>query len=165
MKYLKLNIYIAFVMIFIFSQCSTAQKNKGNKDSEIFKNMLESKHFDFVAQTVTPLRGQFRNLTSLYDVSVSNDSLVSYLPYFGRAYTAPLNPTESGLDFTSTNFSYSITPHKKSGWYVVLKPKDNTAVQQFTFTIYNNGTASLNVISTSRDAISFNGYIQKERKR
>ncbi len=101
----------------------------------------------------------------MYDVTVSRDTLISHLPYFGRAYTAPLNPSESGLDFTSTNFSYTVTPHKKSGWDVVVKPKDNTSVQQFSFTIYTNGTASLNVISTSRDAISFNGYIQKERKR
>ena len=126
--------------------------------------MVDSQHFVFVAQSVIPLRGQFRNLTSVYDVNISKDTLVSYLPYFGRAYSAPLNPSESGLNFTSTNFSYTVTPNKKSGWDVMVKPKDNTDVQQFLFTIYDNGSASLNVTSNSRDAISFNGYIDKEKE-
>ena len=130
-----------------------------------FKTMVDSQHFVFVAQSVIPLRGRFRNLTSLYDVSISKDTMVSYLPYFGRAYSAPINPSDAGLDFTSTNFLYSVTPHKKSGWDVVIKPKDKMEIQQYLFTIYDNGSASLNVISTSRDPISFNGYIKKEEKK
>lgn len=127
--------------------------------------MTESRHFSFIAQTVTPLRGRFRNLTTMYDVKISGDTLVSYLPFFGRAYTATINETESPLNFTSTDFSYTVTPHKKSGWNVVIKPKDNTTVQQYSFTIFSNGTASLNVINTSRDPISFNGYIKEENKK
>ena len=169
MKYTKyFNIlFITCLAVITFSQCSTAQKNSEDKNDSkklAFKNMVDSQHFVFVAQSVTPLRGRFRNLTSEYDVSISKDTMVSYLPYFGRAYTAPLNPSEAGLDFTSTNFSYSVSPHKKNGWDVVIKPKDKTEIQQYVFTIYDNGNANLNVISTSRDPISFDGYIKKKRK-
>ena len=166
-KYFKI-LFITCFSVITFSECSTAQKNSEDKsDSKklAIKNMVDSQHFVFVAQSVTPLRGQFRNLTSLYDVKISKDTMVSYLPYFGRAYTAPLNPSETGLDFTSTNFSYSASPHKKKGWDVVIKPKDNTDIQQFLFTIYDNGSAYLNVTSISRDPISFNGYIKKEEKK
>jgi len=170
MKYTKyFNIlFITCLAVITFSQCSTAQKNTEDKtDSKkmSFKNMVDSQHFVFVAQSVIPLRGRFRNLTSLYDVSISKDTMISYLPYFGRAYAAPLNPSESGLDFTSTNFSYSVTPHKKNGWDIVIKPKDKMEIQQFLFTIYDNGSANLNVTSTFRDPISFNGYIKKEEKK
>ena len=170
MKYKKyLNIlFITCFAVITFSQSSTAQKDTEDKNESkklAFKNMIDSQQFVFVAQSVTPLRGRFRNLTSPYDVSISKDTMVSYLPYFGRAYTAPLNPTESGLQFTSTNFSYSVSPHKKKGWDVVIKPKDNTDIQQFLFTIYDNGSAYLNVTSISRDPISFNGYIKKEEKK
>ena len=123
--------------------------------------MVDSQHFVFVAQSASPLRGSFRNLTSQYDVTVSNDTMESYLPYFGRAYTAPITPSESGLNFTSTNFSYEVTPGKKNAWVVSIKPKDRQDVQQYLFTIYDNGSANLNVTSVSRDAIYFLGYIQK----
>jgi hypothetical protein len=170
MRYIKyFNIlFLTCLAVITFSQYSTAQKNAEDKtDSKklAFKNMVDSQHFIFVAQSVTPLRVRFRNLTSEYDVSISRDTMVSYLPYFGRATTAPLNPSESGLNFTSTNFSYSVAPYKKSGWNVEIKPKDKTDIQQFLFTIYDNGSASLNVNSISRDPISFMGYIKNDEKK
>jgi hypothetical protein len=159
---------VPFLAIITISQPSIAQKNNDDKNDAkklAIKNMVDSQHFDFVAQTVTPLRGGFRNLTSAYDVSISKNKMVSYLPYFGRAYSAPIDPSKTGLDFTSVNFSYSVMPGKKNSWDVVIKPKDNTDVQQFLFTIYDNGSANLSVNSNSRDAISFSGYIQKEGKK
>ena len=160
--------FITCVAAIAFSQYSTAQvstEDKSNAKKLAFKNMVDSQHFVFVAQSVTPLRGRFRNLTSLYDVRVSKDTMVSYLPYFGRAYTAPLDPSEGGLNFTSTNFSYSVAPGKKKSWTLTIKPKDYRDVQQFLFTIYDNGSASLNVNSISRDAISFIGYIKKDENK
>jgi Domain of unknown function (DUF4251) len=162
-KYLNSYLITGFLLI-ACSQLSIAQSNttgKNDSKKQTFKNMVDSQNFVFVAQSATPLRGRFRNLTSQNDVTISKDSLVSYLPYFGRAYSAPIDPQQAPLDFTSTSFSYSVTPHKKNGWDVVIKPKDNSAVQLFQFTIYDNGSASLSVTNTSRDPISFNGYIQE----
>ena|SRR6185312_4770646 len=164
MKYLKYLrfLFVTFFSVSILSSTVIAQKNKKNDDKKIaFKNMVDSQHFVFEAQAVTPLRGNFRNLTSLYEVRVTKDSLISYLPYFGRAYSAPINQTKSSLDFTSTNFSYSVSPYKSNGWYITIKPKDKMQIQQYFFTIFNNGKASLNVTSTSKDEISFNGFIKE----
>ena len=41
-------------------------------------------------------------LSPYYYLKVSKDTVVAYLPYFGRAYTAPADPTEGGIKFTST---------------------------------------------------------------
>jgi hypothetical protein len=160
-KYLRF-LFITFWSLVIFSSSGIAQKSKKSDAKKIaFKNMVDSQHFVFEAQTVTPLRGNFRNLTSQYDVRVTKDSLISYLPYFGQAYSAPINQTKSSLDFTSTNFSYSVSAYKNDGWYITIKPKDKTQVQQYFFTVFNNGKASLSVISTSKDQISFNGFIRR----
>ncbi len=163
MKYIK---YLRFLFItvgafIIFSSKAIAQNNKQSDAKKMaFKNMVDSQHFVFEAQTVTPLRGNFRNLTSLYDVKVTKDSLISYLPYFGHAYSVPINQTKSSLDFISTNFSYSVSPYKNDRWYITIKPKDKAQIQQYFFTVFNNGKATLSVISTSKDQISFNGFIR-----
>lgn len=147
-----------------FSTNILAQKNsKSDSKKMAIKNMVDSQHFVFEAQSVTPLRGNFRNLTSSYDVSVTKDTLRSYLPYFGRAYNPPIGQTQSPLDFTSTSFTYSVSPYKKNGWKILIKPSDKTGVQQYLFTVFDNGNASLQVISTSRDAISFNGYLGQKK--
>ncbi len=152
---------ILLVMLSIaLIQCAPAKKTVDIKTNDV-KNMVDSQQFNFVAQTVTPMRGRMRNLTSSYDVNVRKDSLTSYLPYFGRAYQAPVNPSEGGIQFTSTNFSYDATNNNKGRWDVVIKFKDQREVQQFSFSIFDNGTAQLSVTSTYKDPISFYGYIKK----
>jgi hypothetical protein len=127
--------------------------------SKSVKELVEAQGYVFKAQTALPMSGRTRNLTTDYDVQVSKTSVVSYLPYFGRAYVAPIDATKSALDFTSKDFEYASTPGKKDGWTVTIKPKDYTEVRQMTITISSDGYATLQVISTNRQAISFNGIV------
>jgi len=125
-----------------------------------FASKISGKHFIFKAQTATPTSGRLRQLTSDYDVKVSGDSLIAYLPYFGRAYSAPIDPTDGGINFTSVSFDYKYSQRKK-GWDLTIKPKDANGIQDLSFTIFDNGTASLRVNSINRQPISFNGYLEK----
>ena len=144
----------------IFAQCTSSKSTTKFEEGEL-KNIIDSKTFKFVAERTEPLRLKPRYLTSQYDVILNKDSLISYLPYFGRAYQAPVNPTEGGIQFTSTNFSYLAAPGKKGSWTVTIEPGDQPGVQKFYFTFFNNGTATLNVTNTQKDAISFSGRIEK----
>ena len=136
---------------------STSQAQENNKN---FESILSSKNYVFVAQSANPVGARFRQLTSEYDLRVLGDSIVSYLPYFGRAYSAPIDPTKSALVFTSTDFDYQQTSRNKGGWIVTIKPKDVQDVRQLMLTVTEKGSASLQVISTNRQQISFNGYIE-----
>lgn len=154
---------IMFTGLFIFSSCSStknASSYQGDFSGSDVKNMIDAHKFTFVAESVSPNRGRFRMLTSRYDVKISSDSLVSYLPYFGRAYTAPIDPSKGGIQFTSTDFSYDVTNNNSDKWNLSIKPKSGD-VRQLNFTIFANGSASLNVTSNSREPISFNGHLQK----
>ena len=149
--------------LFLFTIGVQAQDaNEKKRDAQAIQQLVESKEFVFRAQSVTPIRGGFRQLTSEYDLRLLGDSLVSYLPYFGRAYSAPLDPRQGGLQFTSTEFDYEVKP-KKKGWDIRLKPKDVTSVQQMTLNVTTTGRATLQVISNNREPISFNGVIAKRR--
>lgn len=123
------------------------------------KNLIESKEFVFRAQTALPLSGSSRQLTSEYDLRVSPNSVVSYLPYFGRAYFLPYGSTEGGFNFTSTKFLYSAKPAKKGGWEINIKPSDVQDIREFFLTISENGYGTLQVLSNNRQPISFSGYV------
>src|SRR5687768_16558096 len=73
------------------------------KDPAKVRAMVESKNFVFKADYVNPQTGRSRNLTSEYDLTIKPGEVISYLPYFGRAYSAPIN-SEGGIKFTSTDF-------------------------------------------------------------
>jgi hypothetical protein len=76
-----------------------------------------------------------------------------------------IGSSEGGIHFTSTNFEYKVTERKKGGWDIVIKPKDVQAVQEFNFSIFDSGSASLQVNSTNRQPISFNGYVSEKKKK
>src|SRR5213075_2880222 len=108
------------------------------------------KHFEFEAETVKPAIGGIKQLTPGYTLKLSHDSLVSYLPYFGKAYSAPINPSDVGFDFTSSNLDYKASATKKGGYQVSIKSKDRIYNADFLLTVYDNGTAYLQVSSADR---------------
>ena len=157
--FIKFSI-VGMLLSFMLFQCTTT-KNIEKLSSENIKSMIDSSQFVFDAERVNPLRGRTRYLTSSYDVTVKKDTLESFLPYFGRAYQAPIDPSKGGIQFTSTDFSYTVQSKGDSQWDVIIKPNDNRDVQEMRFNIFGNGSASLNVTSTHKDPISFTGHIER----
>jgi hypothetical protein len=155
---MKLILALLLMTPFVTPAQSSTEDKKAAKLAAI-KNMVESQNYIFKAQTVLPMSGPTRQLTTDYDVKITKQSIISYLPYFGRAYSAPMDPTKGGIQFTSKDFDYTLTPGKKDGWSVLIKPKDYRDVQQMTLTISSTGYASVQVTSTNRQPISFSGTV------
>ena len=133
-------------------------------DSAVVVKAIETKNYVFKAQTASPQRGGFRQLTSEYDFVVRPDTLVSYLPYYGRSFSAPVNTTDAGLQFTSMNFEYSVKKNKKKNrWDITVKPKDVSRIRDLNLTVFDNGRASLRVNSNDREAITFDGYLKTNK--
>jgi hypothetical protein len=163
-KYLP---FIAFLLLGMaeYGQAQDiAQADKRQEKTVNIQHLLESKRFVFDARSVSPIGGPTRQLTSSYDLTVKGDSMVSFLPYFGRAYVAPMTSADAGLRFTSIDFSYQATPRRKGGWNIKIKPQDVNNVQQLNLTVSENGQASLQVTSNNRQPISFLGEIREARK-
>ncbi|SDH53798.1 DUF4251 domain-containing protein [Chitinophaga filiformis] len=160
------GIAVITLLIALFSNQLYAQKQQDNKEQAIEK-MVTARNYVFKAQTVLPTSPTAnRQLTSDYDVRISPDTVITYLPYFGRAYNAPMDPTKGGIQFTSTKFDYTQTARKKGGWDIVIKPHDTQDTRLMSFSISESGYASLQVISNNRQPITFNGYItEKKTKR
>jgi hypothetical protein len=126
-------------------------------------DLIKDTNFIFAAQTAHPQRGSMRQLDQGYEVVISRDTAQVYLPYFGRTYTAPIDPSQGGIQFTSTEFDYVVKTRRKGGWDIQIKPKDARDVRILQLSVFENGSASLTVTSNSRQSISFNGRIE-ERK-
>lgn len=165
MKQKNNNPFLFYMLIIFISvlmvKCSSTKSSTNNLDKEGIEKMINDHSFLFVAERMDPLRGRSRILTSSYDVRVNNDSVASYLPYFGRAHSAPIDPTNIGTQFTSTNLTYRINADKSNQWRISIVPKDVQSIQELIFTIFDNGHTTLNVLSTSRDQISYSGYLKK----
>ncbi len=124
------------------------------------EQLVHDKKYTFKVETIQPLRGMARQeRPGYYTLRVTPDSVISYLPFFGRAYTANIGTSEMALEFNSTKFDYQVTDRKKGGWDITIKPRDVGKIQEVMLTIFPEGNASMRVISTERDPMSFQGVI------
>ncbi|MNI61027.1 hypothetical protein D3C87_1044680 [compost metagenome] len=175
MKRLNLILSLAFIS---FATQLFAQTNK-----ETTTRIVGDKNYIFVANTAIPMAnndinkvlmmmpggqgGSSINLSgSQYDVRVTKDSIVAYLPYYGRAFSAPMDPTQGGIKFTSKDFSYTETKNKRGAYTIQINTKDVSKENyRFTINISTNGYASLTATSINKQPILFNGYLDEPKKK
>ncbi len=156
MKYIKLSLLL-FLGTAFFGACTTSKaQESANVD---ISNLIESRNFTFKAETAMPIRGGNRQLTGAYDVAITNSSINGDLPFFGRAQTISPGNADGGIRFRSTDFNYNAVRNKK-GWGITIRLNDVGHVRQLYLSIFDNGTATLDVMNIHRDDISFRGHIK-----
>ena len=154
---------IGFVSLFALEGCRSSKlvNNDASTATET-RQMIHNFTFKFNAQYAYPMGYKSIFLNYPYSVIVKPDTLQVYLPYFGRAYVAPMNPDESGFQFTSTHFEKNLEQGKKAGnWRIVIKTNDTNRQIELNFDLWENGSASLDVIDPNRQSISYQGNIEK----
>ncbi len=158
------SIIVIFSIILAFSpkpiSAQDTKEQKQSKKEAAIKSLIDAQHYTFIAQTAMPLSMKTRQLTSGYELKVGKDTLEAYLPYYGKAYTAAIGSSDGGINFKTTDFSYTSSPAKKGGWNIIIAPKNAGDTREMRLYISSAGYASLQVTSNNKQGISFNGYIQ-----
>lgn len=167
---------IAFLGLFILAFTAVqvqGQEKKSKKEMraekkaqqiEDTKSLVDSGIFVFNATNANPMRGSTISLTTEYDVKVTKDSIYSYLPYYGVAYTASYGGTDSPMVFDSPIGSYSMEETKK-GYRIKVSAKNGNDSLEFSFNITETGSTTLNVISANRQSISYFGNLEIVEKK
>ncbi|WP_158797311.1 DUF4251 domain-containing protein [Pedobacter sp. L105] len=175
MKTLKNCLWLAL----LFSAVSV----NAQTDKATTARIVAAQHYVFIATTANPLNasdinkimsrmpgytgGGNINLNNLnYDLTVTPDSLVSYLPYYGRSYAPRIGglPDDTGIKFKSKKFVYKSVPRKKGGWNISMIPKDTKDSYSMNLLITDTGYATLTVNSNNQQSISFDGYLSEPVK-
>lgn len=145
--------------VFYNAQAQNTKKDKQAAKEAAIKKIIEDKTYNFAAQSATPLRGGSIQLSYGYHLLVNKDTVIAYLPYFGRAYIAPMDPLDNGIEFTSgkINYKYGIN---KNGYEISIQPTDTKDVKLMYLEVSTDGYATLRVANLNRDAITFNGYLE-----
>ncbi len=161
---LKSIFFFAALSFMAGSSTALAQVNdkeqKAAAEASAMKNLVESQHYMFLAQTMLPQSGPTRPISTPYDLRIKNDTLSADLPYMGRAYSSDYGSTDNALNFKTTSFTYTKKDGKNGGWDITIVPKGVRNVSKIFLKITSSGFASLSVQSNTRQSISYNGYIQ-----
>lgn len=157
------TVFILAALVASLISCATRPTavEKAEK-AQLLDEHIENRDFKFIANYAYPLSYQPVYLMSQYNVTVSADTVKAYLPYYGRAYKAPMGSSDGGIKFESTDFESKVEKGKNDGeWIVTIRTQDTPRPTTLYFTLWNNGTARLNVNDQDRQSISFHGTIEE----
>ena len=163
-KLTLLCIALISVMIVNAQNNDTKSKKEIKAEKEALQaeqanKMIESRNYMFVPQTAMPSRGQMIAVSS-YNLKVTGDKMVSYLPYYGRSYTAPVDNMSSPLNFEGKLENYQVTTKKKK-YLIKFNVKNGNDNISYSLEVFDKGSASLDVSSSSRQPISFKGQVEE----
>lgn len=146
----------------------SAQSNKKEKreeKKEAVKKLIISQDYKIDVINAIPMRGRSIPLTSSYSLAIKNDSVISYLPYFGRAYSVPYGGG-NGLIFKEPIKTYTMETDRKGNANIKFNTRSPEDSYEFRIKVFPNGSASIDVSMHNRQSINFLGelYIPERKK-
>lgn len=136
-----------------------SKKEKKEQKKEAVKKLIASENYKIDVRTALPMRGRSIPLTSPYSLEIRNDSVISYLPYFGRAYSIPYGGGD-GLNFKAPLKEYDMEMDKKENAVIKFVARNPEDKYEYRVKVYSNGSASIDVNMQNRQSISFQGELE-----
>ncbi|MDR1675143.1 MAG: DUF4251 domain-containing protein [Tannerella sp.] len=145
----------------IQTSCSSSRATAVNEQAQAVKQQIESRQYKISVNRMVPVKGPSQYLTSSYSLTVRGDTVISYLPYFGQAYSIPYGGGK-GLNFESVITDYSLSYDRKGTARISFRTRSENDVLLYRTEIFDNGSSSIRVTSNNRQAISFYGTLEPE---
>lgn len=169
MKTVFLTLVLLFSMFIGLAQEKTKKQIKEEKkiakEKEI-QSLVDSKEFEFRALRAFPQgSGSIDLTTNVGYLKFDKDSITSEMPFFGRAFSGvSYGGGNGGLYFKGKIQGYSLKKERKKH-IIKANIRDQMDSYNLILTVFQEGTASLSVNSMNRSAISYNGTIEKLKKK
>ena len=162
----KKQIFMLLLALLVGIPTLSAQSKKEKKEQkkEAGMKLIESENYKIDVNPAMPMRGRSIPLTSSYSLEIRNDSVISYLPYYGRAYSIPYGGGD-GLNFKAVLKEYSMKMDKKGNAVIEFIARNPEDRYEYRVKVFPNGSASIDVNMQNRQSISFQGelYIKEEK--
>lgn len=159
-RVIYLSVLFASALI-LWSSCATSEE-KAAQMAELSANVtnaLNSRDYKIAIDRMYPMRGSSRHVSFGYSVEVRNDTLISYLPYFGRSYNVPYGGGK-GLNFSALIGSYQEFMKKNGQRHIEIGVTNDEDTYFYTIEVFNNGSSSIEVRARQRERISYTGNVE-----
>ncbi len=124
------------------------------------EDSVAQRTFKITIDYVNPLRMPPHHLTTGYSVALRGDTVESWLPYFGVAQRSDIaNNSSSPLIFKEKAENLTVKKSRKGAYDIAFATRHRSEYLEYRLSIFPNGSTSVDVTSSDRDAISFNGQM------
>jgi len=156
---LILNVTSGYAQTINEDRKSDREEKKIELQKQISK-LISTKKFTFVADRAFPMGGSSIDLTTNSNyIKFSPGNIESYMPFFGRAYSADYS-VDPGLKFEGNPKVFTITKLKKNrGYNIIVKVSLPRDTYDLSLDVGLTGNSILTISSYNRASISYNGQI------
>lgn len=164
MKKYLVSMAVALLALVMLSGCATAEERaaRAAEQAAKVKVALTERHYKIGVDHMYPMKGPSKNVSYGYSVEVRNDSLISYLPYFGQVFSVPYGGGK-GLNFSERIGNYRETQVKSNMRRIEIDVKNDEDTYLYTLEIFDNGSTSIDVQARQRDHISYSGSMEFDK--
>jgi hypothetical protein len=160
-------LFLSVVITPIFSKEQTRGEQKDKKKLEQLgqvEMMINAREFVFIPRIVLPTGMKPVNVAvNQYSIKFQPNFIDSYMPFFGRAYSAVGYGNDTGLTFKGKPEKFEIEKSRKTFQINVVVKGGNDIFRLF-LSIGFEGSASLSISSDNRSTISYQGEISAPEK-
>lgn len=164
MRNIRLFFFVGIVLFFggqsLYSQSKKERKEQKAKE---IKEMIENGRFTIEVDRALPMGGRTVHLTTPYFLEMRGDSAISYLPYFGRAYSLPYGGGD-GMRFEESITDYQSTFDKKGTARIKFVARTKEDTFRFDMQVFSNGSAIISVTPTNRQNITYQGELAPKKE-
>lgn len=163
MRKFFVSMAIAICACAVLCGCATSEERAAQK-AEMARNVtkaLNERNYKISILRMNPMRGSSRSVSYGYSVEVRNDTLFSYLPYFGRAYNVPYGGGK-GLNFSHPIENYQEYQKKNGQRHIEIGLTNEEDTYLYTIEVFDNGNSSVEVLSRQRERIYYTGMMEFE---
>ena len=158
-KYLIVLFTIAFAACSSLTSAEKAERDA--KKAQAVEKALAERRYKVEISMMNPRRGGSVNVSPDFSLEVKGDTLVSYLPYFGRTYSVPYGGGK-GLNFTAPISEYHTTEGRNGAKLIMMKAVNEEDVYSFRLEIFTNGNTTIDLTARERESISYDGHLEVE---
>ena len=161
----KVRLFLLVGIVLLAGGQSLFSRNKSGQEEKEkqIKELIDSKRYKIDVNRALPMRGQSISLSSAYSLELRGDSAVSYLPYYGVAYSAPYGGGD-GLRFEESITDYQSTFDKKGTARIKFVARTKEDTFRFDVQVFSNGSAIISVTPTNRQNITYQGELAPKKE-
>lgn len=175
-----MNSNYLFICVFLITLSSCKPAEYTQNQITVFETLIKNKSYSIESNIAYPqvtnamqqvlnsgiLRpGNSASAISLIGnsnfLTVSRDSISSYLPYFGeRRMNVGYNGSDSAIQLIGVLENYQVKRGKRQSYTISFNAKTKTESFVVIITLFPNLKSNLELIAIGRSSISYNGHVK-----
>lgn len=148
--------------VIVLAACATLTPEQKVQRAQQVEQAINNRHLYIDVRTAQSARGFTRHVND-YSLEISNDTVRSYLPYYGRAWNVPYGGG-SALNFTELTTDWTVTQPKAGQWKLRFTVRHEQDEHLYSIDLYDNGAAYISVQSRERELMNYEGAFDFDRK-